>query len=1392
MTRQVAVTYANTHTSSSQTGFQTTMFRHEAREMVKRAVGATDKDAVLFLGNGATGAANSLVHFLQVPQIAFRASKARAVLRTEAAVSAGTEAESPADSPEAVLTPRPSKEPADESGAPSGPSSEAAGHVVGAKAFVSPGCMAGSFSAVRAVGMSSAAVHFTDETAHRHSAAAAAAGASGSPSSSGALAASAWSPPPLVLVGPYAHHSSLLPWKEAGADVIILPEAPHGQPPGVDLAALDAELRRAVAARRPLLIGVLAAASNITGILVDTETPTAVLHAHGALAVFDYAAAAPHAPVVVNPATGSVKDAGRTDASAASSLGGDAGGIATVILAAARAGITVPPSVSLDKDAAYFSPHKFAGGPGSPGVLVVKKALLANHVPAVPGGGTVFFVNRDGSPRYLANIEEREEGGTPNITGAIRAGLVMRLHSAVGPSFIRAREAAAVDFAVSRWSRHPGILVLGKVGAPRAAIFSLIFPCRPAGREGAALSETYVYSPLDSPDPAAAGSSTGTPGRALPTPPGGPVKGPAFGDGAAAQGSASLLAPGRRFLHWGFAAAVLADLFGIQARGGCLCAGPYALRLLNLGDAEAAALEERLLDREELLRPGFVRLSIPYHVPSHVVRFIVAAVEFVATHGPDLLPLYTARPDTGEWQHSSWRHADRPRKWLHMISFEDGVMSVRDGFHDAVMALPGDAAVQAGRRLEAAAVAAAAAAAKPGTAALVGRAAAGEPHNLAPVDPAQLVRDADEAVSGKIPVLAPTRVQEESVAAAVAELRAWMALPVPGLDAAVEAEAARRSAALVASRAAAAKAEAAAVEAAVAVAGAPSLSAEDRAELADFARYFAVAAAEARRGRAALKPGASRMLGLLGEELEESLLSPPARELRWFALAGESVAPPAAAAAAAEERARASREAAKEAEAEAAASAAGAGAGSSARESDSDDSAGAFLPSGDLLAEDATAAEAARLDAMEADVREEVRRLTGRDRLPTLTGPLAGFNPRVARFMEPPARLLTRVKYSVLRYRMIWPGDRVMLGLSGGKDSLSCLHLLAALRRALPFSFDIHACTIDPQSPGFDPTPLIGYCRALGVKYHLESDDIIGAAGRCMDDKRASICAFCSRMKRGMLYSACRREHCNVLALAQHMDDLAESLLMSTFHNGLLRTMKAHYSNAERDIRVIRPLVQVRERDLRDFAETSGLPVIEDNCPACFAAPTERYRMKQLLRAQEQMYPGIVENIGKSLEPLLKDSSWPTLSKQGLAAIRVAWPQFHQGDARTRTERRAGRRRAAAAARKDAKTSKLAAAAASSSTLAGEGSTTASVLSHVIEAEDGDSVDELEEGGLDAEEDEAGADGRITGRDGDDVEDEDDAGNAMPGLRSPGASAQASRVRFDPTGLLPAKMPLRR
>ncbi len=237
--------------------------------------------------------------------------------------------------------------------------------------------------------------------------------------------------------------------------------------------------------------------------------------------------------------------------------------------------------------------------------------------------------------------------------------------------------------------------------------------------------------------------------------------------------------------------------------------------------------------------------------------------------------------------------------------------------------------------------------------------------------------------------------------------------------------------------------------------------------------------------------------------------------------------------------------------------------------------------------------------------------------------------------VKPPKNLLRPVGRAIHDYDMIRAGDRVLLGLSGGKDSLALLHILRHLQRHAPIRFEIGAITVDPQIEGFDPSPLKGYLAELGVPYFYVSQAIADEAMGHAEEPGFSFCAFCSRMKRGIIYSTARREGYNVITLAQHLDDLAESLLMSIFHRGQLRTMKAHYTNDVGDLRIIRPLVYARERQTAAFAENAQLPVIPDNCPACFRMPTEREHMKGLLAAEEARYDTLFRNLLSAMRPLM-------------------------------------------------------------------------------------------------------------------------------------------------------------
>jgi tRNA 2-thiocytidine biosynthesis protein TtcA len=236
-------------------------------------------------------------------------------------------------------------------------------------------------------------------------------------------------------------------------------------------------------------------------------------------------------------------------------------------------------------------------------------------------------------------------------------------------------------------------------------------------------------------------------------------------------------------------------------------------------------------------------------------------------------------------------------------------------------------------------------------------------------------------------------------------------------------------------------------------------------------------------------------------------------------------------------------------------------------------------------------------------------------------------------FIKPPKTLLRQVGRAIADFSMIREGDRVLIGLSGGKDSLSLLHILHHFQQHAPIHFNIAAMTVDPMAGDFDPSPMIPYLESLGMEYHYRREPIMDMAKKHMG--KISYCAFCSRIKRGVMYSTAREHNFNVIALAQHLDDLAESFLMSAFHGGQLKTMKAHYINDDGDLRIIRPLVYARERQTRDFAIASELPIIPDSCPACFAMPTQRQHMKELLAKEEELNKNLFKSVLTAIKPLI-------------------------------------------------------------------------------------------------------------------------------------------------------------
>ncbi|BFM51235.1 aminotransferase class V-fold PLP-dependent enzyme [Marinomonas sp. THO17] len=423
--------YANTHTEANATGMQTTAFREQAREEIRRAVNACPEDLIIFCGSGATSAINTLISQLGLRQL---------------------------DATEKAQT--------------------------------------------------------------------------------------------RIIIGPYEHHSNELPWRELGIPVIRIKEGKQG---GVCLQDLENQLQQHQDKR---LIGSFSAASNVTGIVSDQNAITELLHTYNALSFWDFAAAAPYVKIDMNPEQ----------------------------------------STKHRKDALFFSPHKFIGGPGTPGILIVKKAIINNAQPSHIGGGTVSFVTpKDHS--FLPIGERREEGGTPAILESIRAGLVFKLKSLVGDEVIQEQEHRLVELIDQHWQNHHSIERLGHPNAKRLSITAF-----------------RIKTPLG-------------------------------------------------YLHHGFVTALLNDLFGIQVRGGCSCAGPYGHALLNIDEHKSEQIQQALQAGEKLLKPGWIRFNLNYFISQQEADFILRAIDFISQDGLTFLPFYAY-----DQQKDLWRFQGQKE---HAMSLED-------------------------------------------------------------------------------------------------------------------------------------------------------------------------------------------------------------------------------------------------------------------------------------------------------------------------------------------------------------------------------------------------------------------------------------------------------------------------------------------------------------------------------------------------------------------------------------------------------------------------------------------------------------------------------------------------------------------------------------------------
>lgn len=335
----------------------------------------------------------------------------------------------------------------------------------------------------------------------------------------------------VVLHGPYEHHSNILPWRESGAEVVEIPESPAGGP---DMAALTAALQAHAGA--DLLVGSFSALSNVTGIATDTDAVTRLLKAHGALAIWDYAGGAPYLAMQMQ---------------------------------------TAPDAA---KDAIIFSAHKFPGGPAASGVLVLRNTVVRRDTPTLPGGGTVAFVSPV-TQLYSPDVVAREEAGTPDVVGDIRAALVLLVKEALGQDWIDRRNRDLRDLALARWRGLAGLNLLGG-GAAAVPIFAF----RPVAPSGRAIAHA-VFTRM------------------------------------------------------------LSDLKGIQARGGCACAGPYGHRLLGIGADRSADMVQAIRAGQEVEKPGWVRLNLSYLLTDAKALAILDGVADLLANADHHLDTRAAEPE---------------------------------------------------------------------------------------------------------------------------------------------------------------------------------------------------------------------------------------------------------------------------------------------------------------------------------------------------------------------------------------------------------------------------------------------------------------------------------------------------------------------------------------------------------------------------------------------------------------------------------------------------------------------------------------------------------------------------------------------------------------------------
>ncbi|MCK8058925.1 MULTISPECIES: aminotransferase class V-fold PLP-dependent enzyme [unclassified Fusibacter] len=343
---------------------------------------------------------------------------------------------------------------------------------------------------------------------------------------------------PVVFISSYEHHSNELQWRLGYAEVVKIELTDEGL---FDLNDLEHKLNLPVYKHRKK-IGSFSAASNVTGIKTPVYEVARLMHLHGGLVFFDFAASGPYVEINMTRDENSYFD-----------------------------GI-------------YLSLHKFLGGPGSSGLLVINNAVYpSKNIPTIAGGGTVTFVTED-DQCFVDSYEDREDAGTPGIFQVIRGALCLEVKHRLGQQAISDREHALTRKGMEQLTTVPSIQVLGNLDPEnRVGIVSFVVKYKEA------------------------------------------------------------------YLHHGFITTLINDLFGIQLRAGCTCAGPYGIKLLNIDDEHATKYKKAIMDGVHSMKPGWVRVNFHYTYDDETFNYIIKAILFAAENAYLFLSDYEVDTLKGTW-----------------------------------------------------------------------------------------------------------------------------------------------------------------------------------------------------------------------------------------------------------------------------------------------------------------------------------------------------------------------------------------------------------------------------------------------------------------------------------------------------------------------------------------------------------------------------------------------------------------------------------------------------------------------------------------------------------------------------------------------------------------------